>query len=349
MTKLKDIAEYVGVSISTVSRVINFDATRSVNEETREKILEAAHKMGYKTNKSAKTAKTKKDSLQAPYRLGCVIAVPQNKYNHPYFSIILEGVEKALSAEGYRLEFIHSMDSASDLEQLQKLVKESALDGMIVVEGIPRSAYQWIKQNVRVIVGIDISDPDVPVIAYDRIAATKAAVNHLISNGHRKIGFIGGPGLQGDIHNEKRYRGYQYAMDEAGLSIDPNWVINVNWDVTNSYEMVKKVLESHSDDRPTALFAASDMMAIPAMKAVLEQQLSIPQEVAFFGVDNIEFSQFTSPPLSTINVPKLEMGKIAAKMLLDYLNQLLSIPVKVLVPYELILRESSGGERDKVV
>jgi LacI family transcriptional regulator len=342
LTKLKDIAEYVGVSISTVSRVINYDANRSVNDETREKILEAAQKLGYKSNKSGKTAKLRKDSKQAMFRLGCVVAVPQNKYNHPYFSIILEGVERALSLEGYRLEFIHSMENAADLEQLQRLVKDSSLDGMIVVEGIPLLAYQWIKQHVKVIVGIDISDPDVPVIAYDRISAAKAAVNHLIGNGHKNIGFIGGPGLQGDIRNEKRYRGYQYAMEEAGLTIDQNWVINVNWDVTNSYEMLKQVLESHTKNRPTALFAASDMMAIPAMRAVMEQQLNIPNDIAFFGVDNIEFSQFTTPPLSTINVPKMEMGMIAAKMLLDYLNQLFSIPVKVLVPYELILRQSSG-------
>lgn len=342
MTKLKDIAEFVGVSISTVSRVINNDATRSVNDETREKILDAAQKLGYKSNKVGKTSKSRKDSKQAVFRLGCVVAVPQNKYNHPYFSIILEGVEKALTLEGYRLEFIHSMESDADLDQLQRLVKDSSLDGMIVVEGIPSLAYRWIKEHVKVIVGIDISDSDVPVIAYDRISAAKAAVNHLIGNGHKNIGFIGGPGLQGDIHNEKRYRGYQYAMDEAGLTIDQDWVINVNWDVTNSYEMVKQVLERQTKNRPTALFVASDMMAIPAMRAVTEQQLSIPNDLAFFGVDNIELSQYTTPPLSTINVPKLEMGMIAAKMLLDYLNQLFTIPVKVLVPYELILRESSG-------
>jgi len=341
LTKLKDIAEYVGVSISTVSRVINFDVNRSVNDETREKILDAAQKLGYKSNKAGKPARYRKDNKQAAFRLGCVVAVPQNKYNHPYFSIILEGIEKALSSEGYRLEFIHSMESASDLDQLQKLVKESALDGIVVVEGIPSLAYQWIKQHVRVIVGIDISDPDVPVIAYDRISAAKAAVNHLIQIGHKKIGFIGGSGLQGDLHNEKRYRGYQYAMHEAGLTIDHNWVIDVNWDVANSYEKFKQVLDNYKDDRPTAIFAASDMMAIPAMRAATEQGLAIPGDMAFFGVDNIEISQFTSPPLSTINVPKLEMGMIAAKMLLDYLNQLFSIPVRVLVPYELKLRQSS--------
>jgi DNA-binding LacI/PurR family transcriptional regulator len=221
-------------------------------------------------------------------------------------------------------------------------VNESALDGMIVVEGIPADAYRWIKQHVKVIVGIDISDPEVPVIAYDRVSAAKAAVDHLIVKGHRRIGFIGGPGLQGDIQKEKRYRGYRYAMEEADLAIDPDWVINVNWDVNRSYEMVKEALEQRGKNRPTAFFAASDMMAIPAMRAAAEQQLAIPKDVAFFGVDNIEVSQFTSPPLSTINVPKLEMGMVAAKTLLDYLHRLLTIPVKILVPYQLILRQSSG-------
>lgn len=343
MAKLKDIADYVGVSISTVSRVINHDESRVVNAETRKKIWDAAQAVGYRKKQTGKLPQNKKEMNKHSFRLGCVIAVPQNKYNHPYFSVILEGIEKGVQAEGYRLEFLHSMGEGGDINEIQKLVKDHAINGMIVVEGINAEVYGWIKQHVRVVVGIDISDPEVPVVAYDRVSAAKDAVRHLISRGHRRIGFIGGVGLGGSIEREKRYKGYREAIEEAQLTIDPDWVINVNWDVTQSYEIVKQALLQNKE-RPTAFFSASDMMAIPAMRAVLEQQLTIPGDIAFFSVDNIEFSAFTSPPLSTICVPKLEMGRVAANLLLDYLNQKYNIPIKVYVPYELKLRHSSGDE-----
>jgi len=341
VAKLKDIADHVGVSISTVSRVINHDESRVVNAETRKKIWDAAQAIGYRKKQSGKLPQRKKEASKTSFRLGCVIAVPQNKYNHPYFSVILEGIEKGVQAEGYRLEFLRSMGDGGDLHEIQKLVKEHAIDGIIVVEGIDAEVYAWIKQNVRVVVGIDLADLEVPVVAYDRVSAAKDAVRHLIARGHRHIGFIGGVGLGGSIEREKRYKGYKEAMEEAGLTIDPQWVINVNWDVSQSYEIVKQALQQQSN-RPTAFFSASDMMAIPAMRAVTEQQLAIPEEVAFFSVDNIEFSAFTSPPLSTICVPKLEMGRVAANLLLDYLNRKYNIPIRVYVPYELKLRQSSG-------
>jgi LacI family transcriptional regulator len=166
----------------------------------------------------------------------------------------------------------------------------------------------------------------------------------IISLGHRRIGYIGGSGLLGNYRKEKRYRGYQYTMEEAGLPIDENWVIDAQWDVALSYELTKQAFESNKS-RPTAIFAASDMLAIAAMRATTERDLKIPDDMAFFAVDNIELSQFTSPPLSTIHVPKLEMGMIAAKLLLDYLRGYYSIPVKLLVPHKLMLRQSTGASQ----
>jgi LacI family transcriptional regulator len=159
-------------------------------------------------------------------------------------------------------------------------------------------------------------------------------------------GVGGGSGLLGNYRKEKRYRGYQYAMEEAGLPIDENWVIDAQWDVALSYELTKQAFESNKS-RPTAIFAASDMLAIAAMRATTERDLKIPDDMAFFAVDNIELSQFTSPPLSTIHVPKLDMGMIAAKLLLDYLKGYYSIPVKLLVPHKLMLmlRQSTGASQ----
>ncbi len=338
MAKLKDIADQVGVSISTVSRVLKNDANRSVSDETRRKIWEMAEKLGYRT---ARPAKARKTEVKQTYAIGCVVAMPQNKYNSPYFSVILEGIEKALAAAGMRLEFVFSIEKPSDVEQLHLLVKEHGIDGMLVVERIDGDAYQWIKANVRQVVGVDLSDHEVPVVSYDRAAAAKEAVNSLIAQGHRHIAYIGGPELNDDFREERRYLGYAAAMKEAGLSIVPEWVIDVKWDVSLSYELTKQAFEA-AVPVPTAIFAASDMMAIAAMRAATERNMKVPDDIAFFGVDNIPISEFTSPPLSTIHVPKLEMGMYAVKLLLDYLEEHYTVPVKMIIPYKCLFRHSSS-------
>lgn len=342
MAKLKDIAELVGVSISTVSRVMQNDHTRSVSEETRKKIWDAAQQLGYRSKSSAK--KQAEAPEKEPLHIGCIVANPQNKYNDPYFSVILKGIERALEAQGLRLQFVFSMENQEDLGKLQAMISEFRIDGMLVVERIDDQAYQWLKHNVRAVVGIDIHDAEVPVVSYDREAAAKEAVRHLIAQGHRKIGYIGGGEFGGDYKEERRFLGYRSAMLEAGLPISDHWVLDVKWDVSLSYERTKQAFELSGDQIPTAIFAASDMMAIAAMRAATERNLKIPQDIAFFGVDNIEISAFTSPPLSTIHVPKAEMGLFAAKLLIDYLNHFYSVPVKLLIPHKLVLRQSTEPE-----
>jgi Transcriptional regulators len=340
MAKLKDIAEQVGVSISTVSRVMKNDSTRSVSEETRKRIWETAEKLGYKASRSDKGGRSES---KAAAHIGCVVAIPQNKYNNPYFSVILEGIEKELGEIGLRLEFVYSIENQGDIQQLQSLVKEHRIDGMIIVERIDSDAYQWIKSNVKVVVGVDLSDKSIPVVCYDREGAAKEAVAHLIKQGHKRIGYIGGPELSDPFRQEKRFLGYQSAMREAGLETDDNWIIDVKWDVSLSYELTKQAFEKEGY-APTAIFAASDMMAIAAMRAATERGLRIPEDIAIVGVDNIEISEFTSPPLTTIHVPKIEMGMYAVKLLLDYMNNRYALPVRVTIPYRMVYRRSSESQ-----
>ncbi len=344
MAKLKDIAEQVGVSISTVSRVMKNDSTRSVSEETRKKIWEVAEKLGYKANRAEKLGKSDNKLM---VHIGCVVAIPQNKYNNPYFSVILEGIEKALTESGLRLDFVYSIENQQDIQQLQSLVKEHRIDGMIIVERIDADAYQWIKQNVKAVVGVDLADRTIPVVCYDREAAAKEAVQHLIKQGHKQIGYIGGPELNDPFRQEKRFLGYQSAMREAGLELNDNWIIDVKWDVSLSYELTKQAFEKKGYS-PTAIFAASDMMAIAAMRAASERGLRIPEDIAVVGVDNIEISEFTSPPLTTIHVPKIEMGMFAVKLLLDYLNHQYSLPVRMTIPYRMVYRRSSESQQPAI-
>lgn len=346
---LKDVAEHVGVSISTVSRVINNDTSRSVSVETKQKIWRAVQELGYEPNLYARQLVTgKTEGLRATKQIGCIVSMTKNKYNHPYFSPILEGIEKELTEHGYHLAYIHTLDEIAHEGMLHRIVQEEQIDGMIIVEEIAEEIYQYLKRNVPVLVGIDLSDPSIPTVTYNRIAAAKMAVKHLIGQGHREIGYIGGGGLTGDAMQERRFLGYKEALEEAGLEYNSEWVISANWEVERSYRGMSELLAKYPNKRPTAIFAASDMMGIAAIRAVTEQGLRIPEDIAFVGLDNIDIAQYTSPPLSSIHIPKFEMGMIAARTLVDYLEGRYTFPVKIVTPFELKIRQSSqskGKER----
>lgn len=344
MATLKDIADQVGVSISTVSRVVNNDTSRAVNADTRQRIWEAVAQLGYQTGRPSKESAASKRAaagkLPSIGRIGCIVAVNQNKYNHPYFSPILEGIERGIQEHGGELAYIHTGEDLKSPEMLHKVVQEGGVDGVIVVESIDPAVYDSIKRHIPFVVGIDVSDPSVPSVGYDRLAAAKYAVQHLVSRGHRHIGFLGGSGRSLDITKEKRFRGFKEAMDEAGLAINKEWVLDTEWNAEKSYALMKRALEKPLK-MPTAFLAASDMMAISAMRAVFESDLRIPQDIAIASIDNIEFAQYASPPLTTVHIPKFEIGWVAAKTLVDLKHHKYPLPVKITLPFELIVRQSS--------
>jgi LacI family transcriptional regulator len=284
-------------------------------------------------------------SLKAANEIGCIISVSlSHKQMHPYFSTILEGIEKGLTNLGHSLAFMHNLDDILDESILHKILHENKINGMIVVEGIKSEIYEQLKKHIPFIVGIDISDHSVPVIAYDRIGAAASAVRHLLEQGHKNIGFIGGAGLTGNLNLEKRYRGYKYALQEAGLEVNPNWVINAEWDVNTSYTRMIELID-RKISLPTAMFAASDMMAISAIRAVTERNFRIPEDIAFIGLDNIDISQYTTPPLSSVHIPKYEMGDMAAKVLVNFMQGNYALPFKLFMPYEVIVRQSSDFKK----
>lgn len=344
MATLKDIAEKVGVSISTVSRVLNNDESKTVSAATRNRILDTARELGYRKGSWSRRTSYAEGNKTSSKRIGCIISLPQENYSYPYFSHILSGIEKGLSERGYGLVFIHTRDELHDSAVRRQIIEEGQLDGVIVIEGIDPDIYGMLKKNVPNVVGVDVNDPTIPTVSYDRIAASRAAVRHLIQLGHRKIGFIGGLGLSGDMQKEKRFRGYRYALLEAGIEPEARWILNAEWQIETSYELMNRLVREQRDNLPTAFFVASDVMAIAAMRAATENGLRIPDDIAFFGVDNIEISQYTSPPLSTIHVPKFEIGQTAAYLLADCLEGRQKFPVKVLLPYELKIRGSTVKE-----
>lgn len=348
MIRLKDIAERVGVSISTVSRVIQNDQTRNVNQETKAKIWEAVKELGYIPNQNARNLVANKQGKNKirTMKIGWV-ANPKQAEINPYFANIYTGIRDVLTDHDYNLISI-TRDELENETLLLKTIHDSGIEGLLLIDKINDSIIEYIQQNIP-LVGLDFfyTDKNIAIVDYDRVESIKMVVQYLVKQGHRDIGFIGG-GVNETFENlyaEHRFKGFQYAMEEAGLAIQSEWVMNTQWKMENSYEKMKTLIKSDPLHMPTAMVCASDLMAIPAMRAVRENKLRIPEDIAFFGVDNIEMGKYSSPQLSTVDIPKYEMGRIAAKTIMEMVEGKIKLPIKIILPFELVLRESSNIKR----
>ncbi|PYI55671.1 LacI family DNA-binding transcriptional regulator [Paenibacillus flagellatus] len=344
MTRLKDIAERVGVSISTVSRAISNDTARPVNKETKRKIREAAIALGYELDAEPERAPANRaKSIQT---IG--ILLPQSvQENHPYFSAVLSGFRKKLQELGRAPAIVRPSEETDRPETMRAFVRETGVKGVLAIAWHDAELFALMREEGITVLGVSMHDETVsiPIVDCDRLAASRAAVRHLLARGHTRIGYIGGPGLA-DLESDERFLGYKFAMLEAGIAPNPEWVVNAYWRVDLSYGgMIDLLNRLPEEERPTAMFCASDMMAIPALRAAAEKKLRIPEDMAFVGMDNIEIAQYTSPPLTSVHVPKQEIGEVAAKTLIDCLEGQYPLPPKIWLPFEVVQRESSAFER----
>ncbi|SFS52100.1 LacI family DNA-binding transcriptional regulator [Paenibacillus sp. BC26] len=344
MPTLKDIAERVGVSISTVSRAISDDTSRPVSEETKRKIRSVAVELGYKLADSDQPGAQSSTPLK---QVVCII--PQSLMgDHPYFSQVLEGFHRKMNELGQPPVIVRTVEELKDMQRLAAMLGEASVKGVLAVSWYDEEFFEMMQKEGIVLLGVSFNDESlsVPVVDCDRVAAARMVIRHLVEQGHTRIGYIGGPAFYRKMENDERYIGYQFSMLQSNLTINPDWVIDTNWNVNDSYtRMTQMLLRVPKSDWPTAIFCASDMLAIPAMRAALEKDCRVPEDIAFVGMDNIAFAQYTSPPLSSIDVPKYEIGSIAAKAMVDYLDGHYSIPPKILLPCSLIVRASSDYHR----
>lgn len=347
MPTLKDIAELVGVSISTASRVVRNDTSRHINPETRAKVWEAVRQLDYTPNESARHLVNKqKGERKQTKQIGCIIQAARLNDDHPYYSPIITAFTKKILESGYSLAFIHTSDELTNDSLLHRCMHEIGVDGVIMIGEIGQTVLEYLQKiEDLALIGICTNGTEITMVDYDRIHAAKSAVDHLLSQGHRSIGFVGGPGHTGELNSEERFQGFKFAMYDAGIPLHKDWVIDTRWEINRSYENVKEQLARTDIERPTAIFSASDQLAIPAMRAVIESKLSIPEDIAFVSMDNIDFAQYTTPPLSSVHVPKVEIGMTAAATLLEMLKGEQLAVSKVLLPHKLIVRQSSTFSR----
>jgi DNA-binding LacI/PurR family transcriptional regulator len=336
----KEIAREANVSVSTVSRVINNKGKNVASQEVRDRIWEIVRRTNYVPNDSAQKLRSGQISPtgEAMGSIECLFARMPFSGKDQFFSELARNVEVEALGLNYVLKYSFT-SLALQTGNVTKTLAESTANGVVILGRCDKVTLSLIQKRFKNIcyVGLNYFKPEYDQVICDGMEASKAAVNYLVNLGHTKIGYIG------EAMEEIRYIGYRNAMIEKKLPTESRYVANVLLSYEGGYNGAKKLLASARDI--TAVFCANDITAVGAMRAFQESGLSIPKDISVIGVDDIETSKYLAPPLTTIGIPIEEMGKIAAKILVDRIRGGHRIPSKVLLPFHLEARESCAKPR----
>ena len=332
MPTIYDIAKKSGFSITTVSKVIN--NYPDVSQKTRKKILSTIEELGYHPSSNARSLMTKKY-----WTIGVVyIEELGNGIHHPFFSAVIESFRREMEDAGYDLLLISKKIEQRKTGYIERF-KQRGVDGVIVVSPMKLTKdVQEIVDHEIPSVFIDLHHPKVSTVNSDNLDGSKEVVKYLHSLGHKKIAHIAGG--EYTFAGKARKLGFLQAIEELNLRITEDYVVDGGlFDVTGGYKAMQKLLQL--SDKPTAVFAAGDMMAIGAIKAIQETGLKVPDDISIVGFDDIELSQYITPSLTTIKQDSHTIGQQAADLLLKQINNKKKIPLGVMVPVDLIEREST--------
>lgn len=306
---VKDIARKAGVSHSTVSRALHGHPL--ISEETRQRIQEIALELGYRPSAAARTLKTKRSHV-----LGVVLS----NIDDPFFSEILQGIEEVTQKGNYSL-FIAAAhrDSGREREIVQTMV-EHRVDGVIICSTSfsEEQSHQFLQNGVPIVAVNNQAVEDFRYSIYhDDIDGSRQITRHLIELEHRKIAYVGNSASGRSTLD--RLTGFRLEMDSAGLAIPANYIYEVPGGATEDGLSAAGYFLA-LPDRPTALVCYNDMMAIGALKGLQQAGVNVPDEMSITGFDNIVFSAYTNPPLTTLDQPKRFIGAEAARLLLELLD-----------------------------
>jgi DNA-binding LacI/PurR family transcriptional regulator len=332
---LKELAKLANVSVSTVSRVINKNDTRSASQETRERIWRLVRETNYIPNTAAQELKRGKNTASAKvYSISCIFARTSEGISDPFFSQVFQGIEYEALKQGCNVTGVFSAFEFSQNNTYDDIIQSNP-DGIILLGRYPKNLMVKLRSKFKNIVytGLNRVNDTCDQIICDGYAAAQMAVSKLKSLGHTCIGYIG------EMSNEARYKGYYDMLLKLNLPIVKKYIIDTPQSIKGGYDSGLKIIKSESN-RPSAIFCANDITAIGVMKALSESNIKIPDDISIISIDNVELCQFVSPMLTSINIPKEDLGRFALKTLLDRIEGGHQMPIKVEIPFKLIQRES---------
>jgi len=331
LATLKDIAKRVGTSITTVSRVLNYDATLSVSDEVRTKILETAQRLNYQTPRNRQGIPSVKRK-----RIGIIHWYDaKSELSDPYYIGIRRGIEQLASKSSVDTKLLYKEENAFDLQQL------SGVDGLICIGKFTNLQIQEFETITKQIVFVD-SSPNTS--AYDSVVidfkdAITKVIDFVYEEHYQHIGYLGGKELVSEdlMIGERRARYFKYYAELKGMFEEKHMHIQ-EFSSASGYALMKKILASNS--YANLYFCANDSIALGALKAIHEANKKVPDDIALIGFNDDATSAFTYPSLTTVRVYTEFMGEQALYSLSERWKGR-SIPVRKLIPTELVRRESA--------
>jgi LacI family transcriptional regulator len=331
MHSIKDVAKEAGVSIATVSHVIN--GTRYVSPDLTEKVHQAISKLNYRPHAIAR-------SLRKNKTLTIGLVIPDN--SNPFFSEILRGAEDSAFNYGYSV-IVGNSDSDPQKELAYfKSLSSGKVDGLIFVDAALPDEYVRTAMSAQtpvIVVDRNLSEKAVDGIFLDNFRGGLEATEYLIQIGHRRIGCISGP--SSIIPNMERVRGYRSALESYGIPVDDELIYEGDFQVDGGTRGALFLM--NKPQPPSAIFCCNDMMAIGALQAFRQHGIRVPEDISLVGFDDIPQAAYAEPSLTTVAQPKYEIGQIAVDLLIQRLKGLASIePQTILLQPALIIRSSSA-------
>ena len=342
MATIHDVARRAGVSIATVSYVLN-SGPRMVRAETRQRVQQAMAELEYYPNQTARRLARRKTKA-----IAVVLGLSASYvFSGPYFSELLLGISEAVAIRGYSVTFETYRDRLTDrrsFEFFHRVLTDGGVDGAILglvqTGTLTRLGDLLMGSGREQIVPCVVLEPVADASPFNRVtsdieAGIHAATTHLLRLGYRRIGFIGGDATY--LAGSLRPAYFRETMAANDRPVEPDLVVNVQGTQAGGAEAVRRMLEH----RPSAIIAANDMLTLGALTAIREAGLQVPRDIALIGFDG-RYADHIQPPLTAVHLPTYEMGVQAADLVIDLVEGKVSPPTKVMLPSKLVLRESCG-------
>ncbi len=333
---MRDVARMAGISKATVSRSIH--APHLVRPETRERIMKVIETNGYVYDALAGDLSRQQTSV-----LGLVIPTIRSSI----FAMSTIGIQEAAQAEGFAVLIANSGYDPAPQAEMIRLLQRRRVAGLILtgLEPPVRPVLQEVTDRgvPCVVTWQSAAEENVSSVGFDNFKAAHQATEYLLSLKHRRIGLICGPKKQVS-RVQQRHDGYRQALEDRGLLFDPLLVVEREYSLMEGKEAMRRLLSL--PEPPTAVFAASDVLAMGALAGAREQGVRVPEDVSLVGYDDIDFAAYCNPPLTTVRVPAYEMGRLAVKVLVNLIRGREISPQRYLLDTDLIVRASCRELRD---
>ncbi|MGC9522988.1 MAG: LacI family DNA-binding transcriptional regulator [Anaerolineae bacterium] len=325
---MRDVANLAGVSIATVSHVVN--GTRHVEEDTKARVLASIQELGYRPSGIARSLATNETKT-----IGVVVSDVRNHF----FGELLSGIEDVMRPQGYRLTLCNTAEILERETLYLNYLLEQRVDGIIAAA----TSRKWdvltqFDQTQTKVVYVDrlFEGLSAPYVGVDNVGAAYEGTQYLIDKGHRKIGILAG--FQRLSTMRERLRGYKQAMEDAGLDIRDEWIVEGPLEVLEGKKAMLQLLGLPNP--PTAVFISNNFLSLGALLAVKEAGTRCPEGVSMLGFDDHPWAEVSNPPLTVIRQPSEEVGRTAAELLLELINGDEPDEIHIQLQCELVQRES---------